>query len=178
MLTLPKNSNISTKNSNQAKTIRLGSIAPIKSSTNAKIFCQALEAICELGYQVSVLAEGNKETQKCCFDLLEKYPQQFKVLESISKNEQEILNNVDAVIFAESPNKKTLAKVIANNIVPIIPEGNGVKDFDLKSETGEAFTFQEGHIWAFVAAIVKAGENFKFPYDWKTIKHNLEMIVF
>jgi hypothetical protein len=160
------------------KVIHIGSIAPISSMKKSAIFCQALEAMCELGFSVSVMAEGNEETQKCCFELLEKYPEQFEVLESIDKNKQEILNTVDAVIFAENPAKKVLAEVIANNVVAILPEGNGLKDFDLKHESGEAFTFREGNIWSFVSAIVRAGENFKFPYDWKTIKHNLEMIVF
>ena len=160
------------------KIIHIGAIVPVKSRENSEIFCQGLEAMCEFGFSVSVLAEGNEETQKCCFELLEKYPQQFKVLENIDKNKQEILNTVDAVIFTENPAKKVLAEVIANNIVAVLPEGNGLKDFDLKSERGEAFTFREGNIWSFVSALVRAGENFKFPYDWKTIKHNLEMIVF
>ena len=170
------NSNSLTSKS-RPKTIHIGSIAPV-SASNAGIFCQALEAMCELGFRVSVIAEGNAETQKCCFKLLEKYPDQFSVLESIEKNKNDILKHADAVIFAENPAKKDLALIMAQNIVPILPAGNGLQDFDLKNETGEAFTFQAGNIWSFVAAIVRASENFKFPYDWKTIKHNLEMKVF
>ena len=167
-----------TKTNSRHKTIHIGAISTAKSRENSEIFCRALEAMCELGFKVSVVAEGNAETQKCCFDLLEKYPRNFEVLESIEQNKQEILKNADAVIFVENPAKKILAEVIANNVVPILPEGNGLNDFDLKNETGESFTFREGSIWSFVSAIIRASENFKFPYDWKTIKHNLEMRVF
>lgn len=160
------------------KVIHIGAITSVNDKHNAEMFCKSLEAMCELGFSVSVMAEGNSETQQCCFELLEKYPQQFEVLESMEKNKQEILDTVDAVIFAENPAKKVLAEVIERNVVAIIPEGNGLSDFNLKSEKGEAFTYREGNIWSFISAIVRAGENFKFPYDWKTIKHNLEMIVF
>ncbi len=166
------------KNKNLPKVIHIGAVSSVKSRENSAIYCQALEAMCELGFRVSVIAEGNSETQECCFKLLEKYPEQFEVLESLDTNKQKILNNADAVIFAENPAKKVLAEVVANNVVPILPEGNGLNDFDLKNETGEAFTFKEGSIWLFVSAIVRANESFKFPYDWKTIKHNLEMRVF
>ncbi len=166
------------KNKSQVKIIHIGAISSTSSKENSAIFCQGLEAMCELGFQVSVLAEGNEETQKCCFKLLEKYPQNFEVLESVEQNRQDILEKSNAIIFTEKPAKKDLAEVIAKNIVPILPEGNGLKDFDLKNETGEAFTFREGNIWSFVSALVRAGENYKFPYDWNTIKSNLKMIVF
>jgi hypothetical protein len=160
------------------KNIHIGSISPVNGKHETEIFCKSLEAMCELGFNISVLAEGDQATQNCCFNLLEKYPEQFQVLESMSSNKKIILESVDSVIFSENPAKKDLAEIIAHNIVPILPEGNGLKDFDLKNETGEAFTFKEGSIWSFVSALVRANENFKFPYDWKTLKHNLEMIVF
>lgn len=163
---------------NKNKTLHIGSIFPPQSKANIEIFCQSLEAMCELGFLVSVIAEGGKELQKCCFNLLEKYPNQFKLLESMEENKKKIFNSTDAIIFVENPAKKILAEVIAHNLVAILPEGNGLKDFDLKNETGEAFTFSEGSLWSFISAIVRTNENFKFPYDWKTIKHNLSMIVF
>lgn len=163
---------------NKNKSIHIGSIITPQNKNNIEIFCSALEAMCELGFFVSVIAEGNMKTQKCCFDLLENYPKQFELLESLEENRQKIIDSADAVIFVENPAKKVLAEVVANNLVAILPEGNGLNDFDLKNETGEAFTFQEGSLWSFVSAIIRANENFKFPYDWKTIKHNLSMIVF
>lgn len=166
------------KMKNKNRIIHIGSILPPKDKHNIDVFCQSLAAMCDLGFSVSVIAEGSQETQKCCFGLLEKYPNQFEVLESMAKNRKHIINSVDAIVFAENPAKKVLAEVISKNIIAILPEGNGLKDFDLKNESGEAFTFKEGNIWSFVSAIIRANENFKFPYDWKTLKHNLSMIVF
>ena len=176
--TLQTKNRYQSKSKPRNKVIHIGSITPVLSKTNAEIFSKSLEAMCELGLSVSVMAEGNSETQKCCFNLLEKYPNQFEVLESITKNKNEILGTVDAVIFAEKPSKEDLAEAISHNVIAILPEGSGLQDFNLKKESGEAFTFKEGRIWSLVSAIVRASENFKFPYDWKTIKHNLEMIVF
>ncbi len=158
--------------------LKIGIIAPPQNSQNHQIFRQALEAMCGLGFKVSVLAEGCKESQKTCFEMLENHPQNFELLESVPQNKENILKNSDFLIFTENPAKNLLAEVISKNIVCVLPEGNGINDFDLKKEAGEGFTFSEGNLWSLVAAMVRASENFKFPYDWKTIKHNLSLIVF
>ena len=133
--------------------------------------------MCELGFSVAVLSTGDEKTQEYCFTLLERYPEQFEVLEDIQHNRQKILNTSDLVVFSSNPDSKILAEVVQKNIVSVLPEGNGLLNFDPQREIGTAFTFESESFWSFVAAIIRAHENFKFPYDWKMMKKNLEQVV-
>lgn len=156
----------------------IGVITPITSNNqSSSLTCEALEAMCSLGFRVSALAEGDAAGQAACFTCAEKYPKSFTMLESVGENRACVINKSDVVLFPSAPSKSELEEVINAGIVPILPEECGLPNFDSKTEEGCAFTFETGNIWSLVAALVRASENRKFSWDWKTIKQNLEDFV-
>ncbi|MCF7847033.1 MAG: hypothetical protein K9M51_03305 [Candidatus Gracilibacteria bacterium] len=162
-----------TASRSQKKYFTIGSIAPIDAD-DAAIFLSAVEAACELGFRVQVLSVGDTAAGKQCMDLAEKYPEQCEVLESVPGVVDRVLDRADVALFCASPDKKLLQKIISKAVVPVLPEECGVLNFDAQRETGAGFTFEPGHRWSLVAALVRASENRKFSYDWKTIQGNLE----
>ncbi|MBT6832115.1 hypothetical protein HOA64_03620 [bacterium] len=152
----------------------VGSVSPLTSGACVAQFYSVAEAMCELGFRVFVLAEGDSNAQRCCFDLLEKYPENFEILESVPASRTKILNESDVVFFPAQPDKKMFQEIISQKIVPVLPEECGVVNFDAQRETGEGFTFESGKIWSMVAALIRASENKKFSYDWKNIQKNIE----
>ena len=140
---------------------------------HSEFLLQGFEAMCELGLEVSVLAEGEGDAQKKCFELSEKYPEQFHILESVPRNKMRLLQEVDVMVFATKPDWKTVTEMAKNEIVSIVPEGSGLQNFNAQTEQGNAFTFTPDKFWGFAAAIVRASENFQFSYDWKNIKKNV-----
>lgn len=57
-----------------------------------------------------------------------------------------------------------------NGVVPITSQfDNSIEDYNPNSESGNAFVFKNNNQWEVFAAIVRATETFKFPYDWKFI---------
>lgn len=162
-----------TKKSPTKTKFRIGVLTPITKQNNSDFMKEVFEAMCSLGFSVSVLAEGDSDGQSLCFNNAEKYPRQFSILESVGDSRNQILSKSDVVFFPVAPSKLEIKEVIAAGVVPILPEGCGLDNFDSKTEEGSAFTFQPGNIWSLVAAVVRASENRKFSWDWKTIKQNL-----
>lgn len=150
-------------------------IMPMTESNYSELFLRAVEAMNEWGFQVTALAEGDTQAQKKCFDLVEQC-KNFKLLESTEKNKTTILEGIDILLFPSTPEKKDIQYVIKNGIIPVLPEGNGLRNFNAQDESGEAFAFTQGNFWSMVAALLRASENHKFPYDWKNIQQNLKEV--
>ncbi len=154
------------------KVFHVGSILPITKS-NAKIFFRAAEAMCELGFCVSVLAEGDNESRERLFEFADKY-ENFEVFEDLgNENRNKILTRSDVALFLSEPDSETMNEVLSRGIVPIIPESRDFKNFDPQTESGDSFIFEENNFWQLASAIIRASENFKFSYDWNNLKKNV-----
>ena len=46
----------------------------------------------------------------------------------------------------------------------------GAENYDAVAEKGNAFLFPKMDAWYIYGSLVRAIENFVFPYDWKNIK--------
>lgn len=158
------------------KNFQVGSILPIYKE-DAELFFQIIEAVCELGFHFSVLAEGDRNVLKKLFQYAEKYPENMEVLESIDQNRDKILLQSKVVLFLDTPNKKTLGDILIKGSVPIIGEDKTFKNFDAQSEAGNAFTFKNKNIWNIMSALVRASENSKFSYDWKNLQSNIAKLI-
>lgn len=159
--------------SSSLKKFHIGSILPIYKE-DAELFFQIVEAVGELGFSLSVIAEGDVNIQKRLFECIKRYPQNLNVLENIEQNKKKILNHCDVVIFLTKPNTLDIQEVIRKGMVPILAEDKIFHNFDAQAETGNAFTFREKNIWTILSAIIRASENFKFSYDWNNLRKRLE----
>lgn len=60
-------------------------------------------------------------------------------------------------------------EMLLNGTIPISPERAEVKDYNPNHETGNGFIYRKNDRWCIFAALVRAIETFKFPYDWNNI---------
>lgn len=134
---------------------------------------QAVEAMCEMNFLVSVTAAGDQTAQEQCFHLVEKYPHNFTIHEATDKNRFELFESADVVLLPNKPTKTLREEIITHKIIPIVPHNCGFEDFDAQQETGQGFTFQAGNFWQMICSIMRAAENKKFKYDWKVLQKNL-----
>jgi sulfate adenylyltransferase subunit 1 (EFTu-like GTPase family) len=77
-----------------------------------------------------------------------------------------------AVIFHHH---EDLIKLLMNYGVVIVAEETSVllENYKPNEETGNAFLFDKHDLWSVFAAMVRALETFKFPYDWQHIVRKL-----
>jgi len=104
----------------------------------------------------------------------------------VYKTLKEGLSHLDAKVLTEEDFKEGLKKanlVILlnenfdkvkeaweNGVVPITQKHDtSIIDYNPNTESGNAFVFQNANEWEVYAAVVRALETFKFPYDWKFI---------
>ena len=162
------------KNRKPNKIFTIGIISPITQNKFSKEAFTAMEGLCSLGFIVHILAEGDEAARNKSMELSEKFPEQFQIHESIKQNRDFIVKNSDILFVPEKPTKSLVNEILAENIIPVIPFESGFEDFNPQKESGEAFCFEMGNFWQMFQAVVRASENFKFPYDWKNLKKNLE----
>lgn len=117
------------------------------------------------------------------------------ILEGTANINMEVIvladSNIDAfpiphVIFLpySRPNRKTLLEAadmtlllplndseefLLNGVVPVAEEKTGLSDYNPNHETGNGFIYKNDNQWSIFAALVRAMETFKFPYDWRNI---------
>ncbi len=69
-------------------------------------------------------------------------------------------------------------EMLLNGTIPVSPMRAEVQDYNPNSETGNAFIYKGSDYWSIFAALVRALETFKFPYDWTNIvRQGLETVL-
>lgn len=60
-------------------------------------------------------------------------------------------------------------EMLLHGVIPVSFKRPEVIDYDPNRETGNSFVYLDKSPWGIFAAVVRAIETFKFPYDWKHI---------
>ncbi len=158
----------------------VGFITPLTVSKKADSFFKIIEPLCELDFDMSVLAFGDESSQEACFDYAEKYRERFNVLESVPKNKDTIISNSQVIIFTDKPEKDILKKLSKKGVIAVIPEAallEGLENFDPQQEKGNCFAYDINNHWDLLATVLRAYETFKFPYDWSNCKKNFKKVI-
>jgi len=93
----------------------------------------------------------------------------FFNLEYNLKNRSQFLEAIDVIIYLDFID---LDEIFINGVVPISLENDRLIDYDAKSETGNAFTYEKNNVWHFLKALIRSLETYQFTYDWKHIVRN------
>jgi hypothetical protein len=72
------------------------------------------------------------------------------------------------ILLLLSKNDELLKKAWQKGVVPVTHAFHpNIEDYNPTTERGNSFVFRSVNQWEIFAAIVRAVETFKFPYDWK-----------
>lgn len=83
------------------------------------------------------------------------------------------INKDTSIIVLLSEDEDFLKTAWQNGIVPVTSEFNTkIEDYNPNTEKGNSFVFNNFNEWEVFAAVVRALETHKFPYDWKFIKRS------
>ncbi len=123
-----------------------------------------LEAIDAVDINVVILADSNLNAMKSA-----------RVLNYDRKNRKKLLEAADmAVTFSFSD----IEEMLIHGVIPITPSREGILDYNPRHETGNSFVYHKDNFYGCFAALVRAMETFKLPYDWKhIIKEGVSSVV-
>lgn len=92
------------------------------------------------------------------------------VIHGNPEKEKNLFSGCDAVVCFS---KKAAEQCFSLGIVPIASaDCLNVANYDPNRETGNGFIFSKKDSWQVFAAIVRAMETYRFPFDWKCIIKN------
>ena len=134
---------------------------------------QSLEAFCSLGFSVNLTAEGNQDQQKAFFNAEKLYPAQCQILEGGKKDREKLVSLASVALFWDVPSAASLQNLAKEGVIVILPYNEslaGIENFNAQTEKGNVFLYEPGNFWSFMATVIRAFENFKFAYDWNTLK--------
>mgnify|MGYP001599265972 CR=1 FL=1 len=125
---------------------------------------------------VSVL-EGAEELDVSVVVLKDKaLPEEVEKFSGISKNvvvaEYKRIDRENLLTAADmtmSFDFNDVEEMLVNGVVPISLQRPEIQDYNPNKESGNAFVYKKKSKWSAFAALVRASETFKFPYDWKNI---------
>ncbi len=82
-----------------------------------------------------------------------------------------------ALFFADPSGMEELPQALSYGVVPISLTTKVLEDYNPVLEAGNAFLYTQSNVWQCFAAIVRAIETHKFPFDWRTIqRHCMESV--
>ncbi len=152
----------------------IGIVSPLTPQNGGEILEEILKGIVALPIKIGVRAIGTEKFQKVLGDFAENHHEKIAIVPDEESGLRKILAASDAVLFlADGAENEFLARsALSYAALPIAPIGmrHIVEDYNPNQESGTGFLFQEQSIWLAFAAIVRALENFRFPYDFKNIQ--------
>lgn len=125
------------------------------------ILREIVDGIAAIGIQLVVLEPQDESARSVWKAFTEKYPKSVRMVPRRDAD----LDAFDMAVFDElTPSR--MKELKEHQLVPVAEKG--VMPFDPIAEKGNGFVFQENP-WSLFAALVRAAETYRFPYDWQNI---------
>lgn len=117
--------------------------------------------VATVGIEIAVEAPQDEARKQNWKALEQKYPKWVRVIDR-----HEIHSSVFDIAVLEEVNQHTLVELQKQKLVPVAEKG--VSTFDPIEEKGNGFLFHRSP-WSLFAALVRAQETYRFPYDWQNL---------
>jgi starch synthase len=151
--------------------------AGVSDQLGGKLLEEVLPGLLELPIQILILGKGSASYGKMLTDIAQKHAHRIAIVPNDDKNIRAMYAASDMALFLSNPAAlPELNHSLAYGCIPVAPSVSKLADYNPNQESGEAFTYEKDTVWHCFAAMVRALETFKFPYDWKTIqRHCMEL---
>jgi len=129
-------------------------IVDLSQNVDFKWIAQLINGIAELDFPMVVLGNTNLEIPK-------------KILQIKEKEQFEGAYDASDFVLLPKMSASKLMQAWSNRVVPICEKSDLTSNYDPIEEKGNSFTVEISNEWGFFAALIRATETYKFPYDWK-----------
>lgn len=145
---------------------------PLFDENNAAVWADLLPGLSDMGFQTVVRANASAQFK----EIAEAFAEDHSALCSIiSEEEYRDAYDVADVLLTFSNDEKTVSEVrysLSKGVVPVLshdfPLAN-LENYNPNLENGNVFMYYKQTPWSIFASLIRAYENYRFPYDWKNI---------
>lgn len=155
---------------NPKKTALIAITYPLTDQNKVGLLQEIMPGLLEQELKLILMGIGTQRYQAYFTKLAEDHADQVAILE---ERDKETLYEAADMFLCPSDSseaQRELAQTLHFQVVPISLPQSGVENYDAIQERGNAFLFERTTPWSFFAAVIRALENFRFPYDWKNIQ--------
>lgn len=147
--------------------------AGVSDQLGGKLLEEVLPGLLELPVDMLILGKGSSSYGTMLTDLAAKHSHRIAIIPNDDKAIRTMYAAADMALFLSNPaSMPELRAVLAYGTVPVAPSASKLQDYNPNQESGEAFTYEKDTMWHAFAAVVRALETFKFPFDWRTIQRH------
>ncbi len=145
---------------------------PLTDKNNVSILQDVMNGILEQPVQLVIAGIGSEKFQTYFTDLAEHYPKKITILPDSGENKRKIYAAADILLVSSDSADcvEEASNAMAYGVVPVMPPQSFAEDYNAIQERGNAFFYAKGSAWGLFASLIRALENFRFPYDWKNIQ--------
>jgi len=145
---------------------------PLFDRNNAEIWSDILPGISDMGFQMVLRANASPEYKA----IMEAFTEDHVGLCSlVSEDEFEEIYDAADILMTFSQENETIdevEKALAKGVIPLVANDfplDYIENYNPNLENGNAFVYHKKSVWSVFAAMIRAYENYRFPYDWKNI---------
>jgi starch synthase len=145
----------------------------VSDQLGGKLLQDVLPGLLELPVQLLILGKGAASYGDMLTKLAKQHRERIAILSNDDKNLKTMLLASDMALYLTDPTDlPELSKALGAGAVPVSLKSESLENYDPNAERGDSFLFAHQNPWHCFAAMVRALETFRFPYDWKTIQRH------
>lgn len=137
-------------------------LVPNEEENIERILNEIVDGIAAIGIQLVVVRPKNKDLEKDVEQWHDRHPHSVVLINSLEDAD----TVCDMAVF-EDLTVERLKDTQDRELVPLAEKGC-LDPFDPIAEQGNGFLY-EANPWSLFAALVRAAETYRFPYDWKNL---------
>lgn len=147
---------------------------PLTDKNNLALLQNIMSGVMEQPIQLILTGIGTEKYQKFFTDLSAEHPHQIIILPDNDENRHKIYAASDATLILSDTSEclRECKQAMQYGVTPVTPANELVEDYNPNLENGNAFVYTKGSPWSLFATIIRALENYRFPFDWKNIQAN------
>ena len=145
---------------------------PLTEKNEVEILQQAMRGLLEQDVQLTLMGIGTEKYQSYFTKLAEEHEDRVSIVEESDENRRKVYAASDMVLLAGDSDEccDEASKAMKYGVVPISPRCDFLENYDGSQERGNAFIYTQKSPWGLFASVIRAIENFRFPYDWRNIR--------
>lgn len=152
--------------------------AGMSEKLGGKLLEEVLPGLLSIDVEMLILGKGSATYGKLFTQLANTHPHKVAIIPNEEVALRKLYAASDMALFLEDPSTlPELPLCLSYGVVPIAPKTSALDNYNPVQEAGNAFLYEEMDMWHCFAAIVRAIETHRFPFDWRTIqKHAMGSI--
>lgn len=143
----------------------------ITEQLGGELLQQLMEGLLSLPIEIVVLGKGTAAYGEYLSEISKNHSHRVAIIPNEDTAVRRMLAASDMALFlADASDTPELTACLRYAAVPICLRTKSLLNYDPNQESGNAFLYDKENVWSVFAAVVRALETYRFPFDWKTIQ--------